>query len=134
MIVTGERVAQWVSHRLDYGLCPPYSALGTEIDGTIVNGIVINHFEGADCHCTAAGQRWSPSFVKAFGAYVFEQLGCLRFTVITESEGVAKLACRLGGEREGLLRNHFGYKRDGIICGILRQDWRYATVPEFQRH
>jgi len=129
MIVQGERVARFVSEALGFGLCPPYTAVGIERDGHVIAGVLLNHFEGADVHFTAAGAGWTRSFLRAFGAYVFEQLGCQRMTAVTQSLDVAKLAERLGGEVEGRLRNHFGIGQDGIIIGILRQDWRYASLP-----
>lgn len=132
MIVADDRVARFVSDRLGFGLCAPFTAMGIERDGQIVAGVIYNHFEGADVHITAAGKGWTPAFMQAVGAYVFGTLECQRFTVITENEKVAKLACRLGGEVEGRMRNHFGYDRDGILIGVLASEYRYAILPSNQ--
>ena len=101
--------------------------MGIERDGVICAGALFNHFEGADVHITVAGRGWTRAFLRAVGAYVFDQLGCERMTAITEQTPVAMLAQRLGAQIEGRLRNHFGYDRDGILLGILRQDWKYGS-------
>ena len=125
MIVSDERVARFVSERLGLGLCPPYVAIGTERRGEIVNGVLLNVYEGASIHVTAAGGGWSRGLLSAVGRYVFDQLGCERMTAITRCDDVAQLARRLGGVVEGRMRSHFGPGQDGIVLGILREDYRY---------
>ncbi len=125
MIVDGERVARFVSQDLGFALCPPYYALGMERDGQITGGAILNHFEGVDVHVTMAGKRWSLEFTRALGRYIFDTLGCERMTGITERDHIVRLVKRLGGQVEGCLRNHFGRGRDGIVVGILRDEWRY---------
>lgn len=136
MIVSGNHVAQFVSKRLRFALCPPYYAIGIERGGEIIGGMLLNCFEGADVHVTVAGQGWTRGFLHSAGDYVFEQLGCERATITTEQSHVEALALRLGGKREGVLRNHFGKGRDGIIVGILRDEYRYPpnvleSIPVF---
>lgn len=126
MIVSGERVAAFVSARLGFGLCPPYVAIGIERDGQICAGVLVNHFEGADCHVTAAGKGWAKGFLQAFGEYVFGQLGCLRFTIVSEQPDVIRLAVKLGGEIEGRLRDHFGQGRTATVVGVLADDYRFG--------
>lgn len=130
MIVSDERVAQFVSHRLGVGLCPPYSTIGIERNGRIVAGAVFNQFEGPDVAVSIAGTGWSREFMRQVGRYVYDTLGCERMTVTTEFPQVASYAERLGGKREGLLRNHFGAGRDGIIVGILRDEYRFHRALE----
>ncbi len=125
MIVSGEAVARFVSVGLGIAHCPPYVAIGIERDGEIVAGVLFNHFEGADVHLSAYGKGWTRAFYRAIGTYVYDQLGCERMTVVTADDYVAKLAERLGGEREGIMRNHFGNGKDAILLGILREDYRY---------
>lgn len=126
MIVTDERVARFVADGLGFNLCPPYSCIGLERDGKIISGVLFNCFEGASVHVTAYGHRWTPSIMKAIGRYVYQQLGCERMTLTTESRWVAFLACKLGGQVEGRLRSQFGKGRDGIIVGILRDEYKYG--------
>lgn len=130
MIVSGEPVARFVSRRLGFGLCPPYTAAGIEKDGAIICGVLFNQFEGADVHFTAAGTGWTRAFLREVGRYVFDQLGCERATATTEQRSVVELAQRLGGKIEGRMRNHFGPGRDGIIVGILRHEYRYHRPLE----
>jgi RimJ/RimL family protein N-acetyltransferase len=125
MIVGDERVAQFVSDRLGFGLCPPYTCMGIERDGEIVGGVLFNCFEGHDLHVSVAGCGWTRAFLKAVGEYVFDQLGCERMTAITADEVTATFAERLGGQYEGTLRSHFGAGRDGIICGILASEYKF---------
>lgn len=124
MIVVGEEAARFVSDRLGFGLCPPYSAMGIEKDGKIIAGVLFNVFEAADVHVSIAGKGWTRDFIRAVGSFVFEQLELERMTAITEHPSIVGLAGRLGGVVEGRMRNHFGYGRDGIVIGILREDWR----------
>lgn len=99
--------------------------MGIEKDGAVVAGAVFNHFEGLDLHVTIAGRGWTRGFAAAVGAYVYQQLGCERMTAITEQASVVRIAERMGGQIEGLLRNHFGKGRDGFVVGILKDDWKY---------
>lgn len=122
-------MARFVSEDLGFGLCPPYAAIGIERDGKIVAGVLLNHFEGADVHVTAAGKGWTRAFFRALGDYVFNQLGCERMTAVTEQQSVARYAERLGCRREGVMRSHFGHERDGIVLGVLRAEWPFVIIP-----
>ena len=126
MIVEGERVARFVSAVLGFGLCPPYTALGIEQDGEVTAGVIFHCFEGKAVHVTAAGTGWTLGFMRALGEYVFGQLGCERMTLTTEKSEVAEYALRLGGEREGVLRNQYGLGRNGIVVGVLRREWKFG--------
>ncbi len=126
MIVADDRVAKFVSEEVGAALVPPFTAMGIERDGEITAGVVFNCFEGADVHFTAAGKGWTKEFMRAVGDYVFRQLGCLRMTATTEQESVVALACKLGGQIEGRMRNHFGVGRDGVIIGVLAEEYRFS--------
>ena len=130
MIVSDERVARFISERLGFALCPPYSTIGIEQNGRIVAGCLFNQFEGADVAVTAAGEGWTRDFLRQVGRYVYDTLGCERMTLTTQFPQVAAYAERLGGQREGLLRSHFGAGQDGIIVGILRDEYRYHRPLE----
>jgi len=126
MIVADDRVLRFVSEQLDTSFCPPFTTLGIERDGEIIAGCIFNVFESQDLHVSVAGHGWDRSFFRAVGAYVFDQLGYIRMTALTESPEVVRLAERLGGQIEGCLRNHFGPGRDGIIVGILKEEYRFG--------
>lgn len=124
-IVTDDRVARFVAQRCGVIINPPYTLMGIESQGQLIGGVVFNHFTGADIHMTAAGRGWTKGFLADVGQYLFGTLKCLRVTVITEQPAVVRLSERLGGQVEGLLRNHFGPDRNAFVVGILKQDWKY---------
>ncbi len=127
MIVTDPRVAAFIADGLKYPLCPPYSFIGWERDGQITGAALFNCFEGPAVHVGAVGSGWTRGFLRAVGDYVYRQLRCERITLTTESETVAKYAERLGAVREGVLRNHFGKGRNGIVLGILKDEYLYLA-------
>ena len=121
--VRGQGVADFVYNIFGRKPTPPYVAIGTEIDGVIVNGVIINVWTGFDAHVTIGGKKWTKGLLAVIHHYAYQSLGCIRLTVITEQTSVVRYAERLGGEVEGLLRNQFGPGRDGILVGILKEDW-----------
>lgn len=124
-IVSDARVADFVGERTGEKICEPYTLLGIEDDGRIVAGVVFNGFTGLDIEVTVAGDRsaFNRAFLKRVGNYIFGECKCLRISVTTEQEHVVDLADRLGGQIEGVKRNRYGPGRDGIILGILREEW-----------
>ena len=124
-IVDDERVARFVSNMVGQGFVPPYTCMGIERDGAIVAGVIFNCFEGADVHVTIAGSGWTRGFLADVGHYVFHVLGCERITVQTEQPKIVRIAERLGGQVEGLKRNHFGRGRDAFLLGILKDEYRF---------
>lgn len=126
MIVTDDRVACFVGDRVGRAVYPPFTCLGVESGGEIVAGAVFNCYTGPDIHATVAvsDRRAAGALTRHTGRYVFGQLRCERITVITEQPKVVEYARRLGAEVEGVLRNQFGKGRDGVILGILREDWK----------
>lgn len=127
MIVSDDRVVRFAETRLGWNFVPPYSCIGIEQDGEIVAAAVFNQFESRDIRLTAVGAGWSRRFLMEVGRYVFGYLDCLRMTAVTEQDEVIRLALRIGGQVEGRLRNHYGYGRDGILIGFLKEEWRYGV-------
>jgi RimJ/RimL family protein N-acetyltransferase len=125
VIVADERVALFVSQKVGKGFVPPFTAMGIEQDGEIICGCIFNVFEGTDCHVSIAGSGWTRSFCREVGRYVFDQLGYIRMTALTEAPEVVGFAERLGGQVEGLLRNHFGPGRDAFVIGLLREEYKF---------
>ena len=121
--VRGQGVADFVYNIFGRKPTPPYVAIGTEIDGVIVNGVIINVWTGFDAHVTIGGKKWTKGLLAVIHHYAYQSLGCIRLTVITEQTSIVRYAERLGGEVEGLLRNQFGPGRDGVLVGILKEDW-----------
>lgn len=130
MIVTDERIAEFVGKELGFGVFPPWTAMGIEKDGQIIGGVLLNCFEGKDLHVSVAGRGFGKNFLQSVGEYVYNQLGCTRMTVQTEHDSIVRLAQRLGGQIEGRLRDHFGEGRDAVIIGILRGEYRYLKKED----
>jgi hypothetical protein len=125
MIVRDARVAEFVGDRIGVVFSPPLTCMGIERNGEIVGGFVFNSYEGADVHVSAAGNGANKGFLAEVGHYVYSVLKCERMTVITEQPDVVRLAERLGGQVEGLLRSHFGKGRDAFVVGILKDEWKF---------
>jgi hypothetical protein len=123
LIVTDDRVARFIAERLGFAPCPPFTVMGVEQDGKIRAAVLFNMFEGCDVHITAAGTGWNREFLTAIGDYAYNQLGCERVTFKTEQPKVVEYTKRLGGEVEGVLRNHFGQGRNAFIIGVLKDEW-----------
>lgn len=123
MIVRDIRVAQKVGEIIGVEFSSPFTCLGIERDGEIIGGAVFNVFEGNDCHVSVAGKGFNRGFLVEVGHYVFTVLGKGRMTVVTEQPRIVRIAERLGGKVEGLMRNHFGEGRDGYIVGILKEEY-----------
>ncbi|GMB80543.1 hypothetical protein NN6n1_13250 [Shinella zoogloeoides] len=123
MIVRDIRVALKVGEIIGVEFSPPFTCLGIEKDGEIIGGAVFNVFEANDCHVSVAGTGFNRSFLAEVGHYVFTVLGKGRITVITEQPRIVRIAERLGGKVEGLMRSHFGRSRDAYLVGILKEDY-----------
>lgn len=123
--MTDDRVARFVGARVGLIIYPPFTSMGIERGGNVIGGVVFNCFTGPSIEATVAGRGWSRGFFEAVGRYVFDQLGCIRIDVTTEHEAVAQMAERLGARREGVLRDKFGRGRDGIVLGVLEQEYRF---------
>lgn len=128
MIVTDERVAEFVARKNGFdSFFGPHQAIGLERDGKIVAGGVFYFYTGYDYHLSIATERGclTRELLSAWGKYCTETCGCCRVTLVTEQPRVVSMAKRLGGEIEGLLRNHYGPGRDGVVLGILKEHWRF---------
>jgi RimJ/RimL family protein N-acetyltransferase len=123
LIVTDERVAKFISDAVGKGFVPPFTCMGIERHGEIIAGVLFNVYEPPDVHVTVAGHGWTKSFLTDVGQYVFGTLRCQRMTAITEQPRIVRIAERLGGQVEGMLRNHFGPGRNAFIVGILKEDY-----------
>lgn len=127
MIVIGDDVAAFVAIMTGQHLSPPYVAIGrADAEGQIVAGIVFNCWTGRDIELTVAALPGgiTRSLLRRAAAYVFHEAGCDRASFTTESQEVVDLALRLGAQTEGRKRHLFGLGRDGVILGILREDWK----------
>lgn len=119
------RILPFLSERLGVTFYPAFTTMGLERNGEIIAAFLFNIYTGPDIHVTIAGSGWTRRFLREMGQYLFEQLQVERFTAITEQQNVVDLVYRVGGRKEGVLRNHFGLGRDGILLGVLKDEYRY---------
>ena len=128
MIVSDDRVTEFVARQVGARIVPPYTVLGVERDGAIVAGAVFNCWTGNDIEATVAALSGgvTRSFLKACAAYVFGQIGCGRVSFTTESRSVVDLARRLGAQSEGRKVNLYGPGRHGFLLGLSREDWKFS--------
>lgn len=125
MIVSGNRVADYVGKKVGSVIVPPFTTLGLERGGEIVAGVVFNVWTGPDAQLTIAAEPGgvTRAFLRRVGRYLTDELGCIRATIETEQPHVADIALRMGGKVEGVKRNLFGAGRDGTVIGVLKEDW-----------
>lgn len=124
-VVRDARVAEFVGGEIGVVFSPPLTCLGVELNGKVVGGFVLNVYEGQDIHVSAAGKGATKGLLAELGHYVYTVLGCQRMTIITESPKVVRLAEKLGGQLEGMLRNHFAADRHAFVVGILKSEYRF---------
>jgi len=126
VIVSDERVAAFVGKMVGTEFQPPYTCLGVEHDGRIVSGIVFNCWTGTDIELTVASVNGHlpRRLLRRAADYVFKELGCIRVSFTTENPAVIEMAKRLSAQPEGRKRHLFGPGRDGVILGILREEWK----------
>lgn len=127
MIVYGDDAAALIERKIGYPLCAPWVAFGWQSGDQVVAAIGLTCWDGDDIRVTVASEkgRMNRSLFSAAGRYVFDQIKCVRATIITESAAVADFAQRLGAEPEGMSRNQFGIGRDGYRLAFHRDGWRY---------
>lgn len=135
-IVTNQdnAVAAWVQHQLGADLfAGDYSAIGVvDIDANVLIGgfVFYDFYPGADVSIAVAAT--SPAFMsrhalRFVAGYVFNQLGVRRVSATTPRKYVKarSILTRLGFKQEGVKRHMFGRRKDGVIYGLLRADWRH---------
>lgn len=125
-IVIGDEAALYVEKCTGCRFWPPFEAIGLKRDGEIIAGAVFNGFNGHSVEMTMAGEKlaFTRAYLRRLGDYVFKELNCLRVSFTTHQDHVVDLLHRLGAQTEGRKRNHFGRGKDGIILGLLREDWK----------
>lgn len=141
IIVAGQRdvVAAWVCARVR-DMAPisttEFEAIGfASADGTLIGGAVYtSYYRLADGTCditlTGAGNRgWlSRTTLRVIFGYPFGQLNCSRVTAITSKPNRRSrdLLERLGFRHEGTIRGAFGRGRDGLLYGLLREEYKFS--------
>jgi hypothetical protein len=129
LIVTDDRVAEYVGYKINRTIYPPFVCIGMERQGRIVSGVVFNCYTGPDIEATVAADHGGISrrLLRCLGLYAFDYQGCSRVSLTTESAEVANLALRVGASVEGYREEFFGPGRAAILLGILRNKWKFPS-------
>lgn len=132
-------VAAWVQGQLGADLfAGDYSAIGVvDIDANqLIGGYVFyDYYPGADISIAVASTH--PGFMSRHalqfvGGYVFNQLGVRRVTAVTPRKYVKarSILTRLGFKQEGVKRHLFGRRKDGVMYGLLKADWKVGGLEQ----
>lgn len=130
-----ERVSAWVGERVDAETFGPCVAIGVELDGNIIAGVVYNMHSPADIHMHVAvenGARLRRYELDIAFGYPFRQLKCKRITGLVRSDNLAaqRFDEHLGFVREGLKRRATSDGVDVIVYGMLREECRWLMDEE----
>lgn len=126
-----ERVAAWVSERTGTGEWGEwYQAIGHEIDGVLVAGVVYNFWTQADISMHIAAEprtAWlTREFARAIFGYPFQQLKTRRVSAFPRARDATtrKLVEALGFVHEGTMRHAYP-DDDAEVYGMIREECRY---------
>jgi hypothetical protein len=127
VIVTDVRCIELITRLTGHNFAPPYQVIGLEERGEVVAAMAFVQWTGPDVMVSVAALpgHLRRALIKAAGDYVFQQLGCCRATLITESKTALNYGTRLGAENEGRSRNQFGVGKDGYRLAFHRDAWRF---------
>lgn len=130
-----------IAHYVSKGLGEEFSiysrAIGFTLDGKIVGGVVYHNYRGTGIEGSiyTTDKRWCNRHnLYHIFHYPFEQLGCKRFTAITQTRNQSSQTFleKLGFKQEGLIRQAFE-DDDGILYGMLREECRWVNHPKRQK-
>ncbi len=144
LILTGERerVVAYLKHRIrDMGEPPAkdYEAIGVVKDGKLIGGVAYTEWKeiapgqhDIRMHCAGEPGWLTKGTIRAFFAYPFQQLACIRVTAIVAKANrrARDLDERLGFRMEGCIRDGFGVGRDGIVYGMTRAGCRWIEEKQ----
>lgn len=119
-----ERVAAWVAERVGHlSSWGDYYAMGAELNGELVSGIVLNGMtdSNATCHIAVSKPTRSlPELLDHAYVYAFSQLKLRRLTAFIEE----------ANEKSLKLNSHIGFVDEGVMrsAGTAGQDVRIRVL------
>lgn len=135
MLVYGQDdvVAEWVAVRMgmDAQTFKPCKAIGVEINGDLIAGVVYNKYEPdllIEMSIASVDKRWATRHnLKALFAYPFTQLNLGRVQALcsTKDEGVQMFLKRLGFTHEGTHRCAYHDGGDAMSFSMLKHECRW---------
>ena len=131
-----ERVGAWVAKEVvqeaEWG---SYYAMGAEVDGQIVSGIVFNNFN--ECNATAhiACSKPNKLFLELLDhafLYAFETCGLRRLTGLVEADNskALKLDKHIGFLQESIMREAGSEGQDVVVLVLWPQNYRRGKKHE----
>ena len=128
------RLLAWAQQQLDVKWNPSECRwlAGIESDA-LVFVVIYSRFSERNCELTIATdktKRWATKEnLRSIFTPPFEQWKLRRVTFIVKSDNKASLKMMrpLGAVREGIIRQAFTNKVDGIIFGMLREECRWIS-------
>lgn len=132
MIVSGPEIAPWVAERIEGGNFDPCTALGVELNGRLIMGLVYNDYHPEHRTIALSFAADSPMWatrenIAVLLAYPFVQLGVYKAWIATRIDNIRSLKTtdHIGFKREGVLAHHFGPGTHAVISRMLEPDfWR----------
>lgn len=119
-----DRVGEWVAEKVDQvSSWGDFYAMGAEVKGEIVSGVVFNNFNESNSTCHIAVSKPNRLFLElldhAYG-YAFGQCGLKRLTglVASDNHKALKLDKHIGFVEEGVMRQA-GRQGQDIITLVL---------------
>ena len=119
-----DRVGEWVAEKVDQvSSWGDFYAMGAEVKGEIVSGVVFNNFNESNSTCHIAVSKPNKLFLElldhAYG-YAFGQCGLKRLTglVASDNHKALKLDKHIGFVEEGVMRQA-GRQGQDIITLVL---------------
>jgi RimJ/RimL family protein N-acetyltransferase len=128
-------IAEWVSKKIgepNFGQC---TAIGVELDGGIIAGVVYSNYVehkgnpiSVEISCASVDKKWCTRYnLRALYTYPFRQLRVPRaqVSIPVESKGVVKFNEKLGFKYEGTGRKAHFLGGDMVVLSMLRDECRW---------
>lgn len=122
-------ISHWVAQRLGINGFGPSRAIGVELDGEIIAGVVYFNcrHNGLEMAVASTTPKWATRrTLKHFFSYPFLTQGCNRITVLVDIDdhGTRRFDERLGFVQEGILREAHP-NGDAVVYGMLKDECRW---------
>lgn len=134
-----EMVAEYVRTRIPHMRDKPFAkftALGVVRNNTLIGGIVYTNYRGFDIEMSGAfsDPAWChPKTVGTLLTYPYDQLGCVRTTMMTgkRNKRARRITHGLGFKLEGVARKGLDGIEDAYVYSMLREEcwWINRDAP-----
>ena len=132
-----DRVGEWVAEKVDQvSSWGDFYAMGAEVKGEIVSGVVFNNFNESNSTCHIAVSKPNRLFLElldhAYG-YAFGQCGLKRLTglVASDNHKALKLDKHIGFVEEGMMRQAGRQGQDIIMLVLWPENYYKGQIHGF---